>query len=278
MSPFACVVLGGAGRLGAVVNLQLERALVFFDLETTGTDPDADRIVEISVLRIEPDGHRESRTRRINPGRPIPLGATAIHGIRDADVRGEPSFRQIARGLLEFLADADLAGFNVARFDVPLLDREFRECGLELDLSGRRVIDAMTIYHRKERRDLAAAARFYLDRAHDGAHAAEEDVAMTVEVLEAQLERYTDLPRRVDELADWTSSGQAAAVDRSGKFVWESGEVVFAFGKHRGRALRDVADRDPAYLKWILNSDFPPDTRDLVDGALQGRFPDSDRR
>jgi DNA polymerase-3 subunit epsilon len=255
------------------MKLELERALVFFDLETTGTDPDSDKIVEISVLRIEPDGQRESRTRRLNPGRPIPPGATAVHGIRDEDVRDEPSFRQIARGLLDFLADADLAGFNVARFDVPILDREFRECGLELKVSSRRIVDAMTIYHRKERRDLTAAARFYLDRSHDGAHAAEDDVAVTVDVLDAQLERYPDLPRRVDELAAWTRGGSVDAVDRSGKFVWKNGEAVLAFGKHRGQSLRRVAEQDAGYLEWVLNADFPPDARELVERALQGEFP-----
>jgi DNA polymerase-3 subunit epsilon len=255
------------------MKLELERALVFFDLETTGTDPDSDKIVEISVLRIEPDGQRESRTRRINPGRPIPPGATAVHGIRDADVRDEPSFRQIARGLLEFLADADLAGFNVARFDVPILDREFRECGLDLNVSRRRIIDAMTIYHRKERRDLTAAVRFYLDRSHDGAHAAEDDVAVTLDVLDAQLERYPDLPRRVDELAAWTRGGNVDAVDRSGKFVWKNGEAVLAFGKHRGQSLRRVAEQNAGYLEWVLNADFPPDARELVERALQGEFP-----
>jgi DNA polymerase-3 subunit epsilon len=255
------------------MNLQLERALVFFDLETTGTNPESDKIVEVSVLRIEPDGHRESRTRRINPGRPIPPGATAIHGIKDADVREEPSFRQIARGLLDFVAGADFAGFNVARFDVPLLDREFRECGLDLELSGRRIIDAMTIFHRKERRDLTAAVRFYLDRAHDGAHAAEDDVTATVDVLDAQLERYPDLPRSVDELAAWTRGGNVDAVDRSGKFLWKNGEAVLAFGKHRGQTLRRVAEQDADYLKWVLKADFPPDARELVERALRGQFP-----
>ena len=140
-------------------NLSLDRPLVVFDLETTGTDPATDRIVEISALRIDPDGTREARTRRVNPGVPIPSQATAIHKIRDEDVRDAPTFRQIAKGLLTFLEDADLAGFNVARFDLPLLDREFRDCGLDLKRSRRRVVDAMTIYHRKERRDLGAACR-----------------------------------------------------------------------------------------------------------------------
>ena len=145
-------------------HLQLERPLVFFDLETTGTDPARDKIVEITLTRIEPGGERVTRTRRINPECPIPPGATAVHGIREEDVRDEPPFRRIARGLLDLLADADIAGFNVRRFDLPLLDRELRECDLDLKLDGRRIVDAMTIFHRKEPRDLSAAVRHYLGR------------------------------------------------------------------------------------------------------------------
>jgi DNA polymerase-3 subunit epsilon len=257
-----------------VQHLTLERPLVFFDLETTGTDPASDRIVEISVLRVEPDGSRESRTRRINPGRPIPAEATAVHGIRDEDVRDEPFFRQLARGLLEFLAGADLAGFNVTRFDIPLLEREFRDCGLDLGLAQRRVVDAMTIFHRMERRDLGAAVEFYLGREHSGAHAAEADVLATAEVLDAQLARYAELPRSVDGLDGWMRPGGEDAVDRSGKFRWQGGEVVFAFGKHQGRALREVAAESSGYLEWIVKSDFPSDAKALVDEALQGRFPE----
>jgi DNA polymerase-3 subunit epsilon len=253
--------------------LKLDRPLVFFDLETTGTDPGSDRIVEISVLRLAPDGGREGRTRRINPERPIPPEATAIHGIGDEDVRDEPTFRQIARGLLDFLAGADLAGFNVLRFDLPLLDREFRECGLELDLAARRIVDALAIFHRKERRDLEAAVSFYLGRSHDGAHSAEADVQATAEVLEAQLERYPDLPRDVEALDGWIRGGAAAGPDRSGKFVWKEDEAVLAFGKHRGKTLRHVAEEDPGYLEWVSRSDFPPDSRQVAAEALAGRFP-----
>ena len=258
------------------MNLQLDRPLVIFDLETTGTDPATDRIVEICAVRLGPDGSRESRTRRINPGRPIPPDATAVHGIRDEDVRDEPSFRQIARGLLEFLQGADLAGFNVSRFDVPLLDREFHDCDLDLALPTRRIVDAMTIFHRKEPRDLSAAVRFYLDRDHEGAHSAEADVVATADVLDAQLDRYSDLPRSVDELDAWLRAGRGRPVDRSGKFVWKGGDVVLAFGKHQGKPLRTVAQENRGYLEWIAKSDFPSDTRDLVKDALEGKYPQSE--
>jgi DNA polymerase-3 subunit epsilon len=257
-----------------VTRLILERPLVFFDIESTGTDPDSDRIVEISAMRIAPDGARETRTRRIHPERPIPPGATAVHGIRDEDVRDAPTFRQISRSLLEFLEGADLAGFNVARFDVPLLEREFRDCDLDLDVAGRRVIDVMRIYHRKERRDLTAAVRFYLDREHEGAHGAEADVVATADVLEAQLERYDDLPGGVAELAEWCDPLPENAVDRRGKFVWRDGEAVFAFGRHRDRSLREVVAEAPDYLEWIVGSDFPDDAREIVRNALEGRLPE----
>jgi DNA polymerase-3 subunit epsilon len=248
-------------------NLTLRRPLVFFDLETTGTDLATDRIVEISVIRVEPDGATSSRTRRLDPERPIPPEASAVHGIRDEDVRGEPTFRQIANGLLEFLKEADLGGFNVRRFDVPLLDRELRDCGLDLGLADRRVLDVMTIFHKKEPRDLRAAVRHYLAREHAGAHTAEADVAAALDVLDAQLERYADLPRSVDELDAWCGP-MAVAVDRAGKFVWREGEVAFSFGRYQGRSLREVAKEQPDYLRWILDQDFPPDARELVERAL----------
>ena len=256
--------------------LHLSRPLTFFDLETTGTDPAVDRIVEISVLRIDPDGTRVARTRRIDPERPIPREATAVHGLADDDVRGEPTFRQIARGLLEFLGASDLAGFNIRRFDVPLLDREFRDCGLSLGLETRRIIDAMTIFHRKEPRHLSAAVRFYLGRPHEGAHGSAADVLAAAEVLEAQLARYEDLPRTVEDLDGWCHPVPEHAVDRSGKFVWGEGEMVFAFGRHKGRPLREVAAGEQDYLEWLLTCDFPPDARAIVEGALRGEFPRRD--
>ena len=248
--------------------LQLTRPIVCFDLETTGVDPGTDRIVEISILRVEPDGSRVTRTRRINPGRPIPEGATAVHGIRDEDVADAPSFRQIAKGLAETLEGADLAGFNVARFDIPLLDREFRDSGFDLGLDKRRIVDAMTIFHRMEPRDLSAATRFYLGREHSGAHEAEADVAASFEILEAQLERYDDLPQTVDALDAWLRRIPENAADQSGKFVHEDGRVVFNFGKHKGKLLAEVAASAPDYLQWILGSDFPDDAKRFVREAL----------
>lgn len=251
-------------------HLRLDRPLAFFDLETTGTDPSRDKIVEIAVVRVDPDGSRRTLRHRINPGRPIPKEASAIHGITDADVREAPAFGAIARELLDLLADADLSGFNVRRFDVPLLEREFRECGYDLAVTTRRVIDVMTIFHRKEPRDLSAAVRFFLERDHAGAHGAAADIEATVEILDAQLARYEDLPRDVAALHEWLHPQPPDAVDRQGKFIVREGEVVFAFGKLRGRPLREVARLERDYLEWILRQDFPEDARALVERALRG--------
>ena len=254
-------------------NLALDRPLIFLDLETTGIDPASDKIVEISVLGIHPEGTETTRTRLVNPGRPIPPQATAIHGIHDSDVADAPTFRQIARSLLDLFGDADLAGYNVLRFDLPLLEREFRDCELDLRLDQRRVLDAMVIFHRREPRHLAAALRFYLERELEGAHSAEADVKATAEILDAQLERYEDLPRKVQELDAWIRRVPRDAVDRSGKFVWQDGEAVFSFGKNQGKTLREVAEQSRGYLEWVLKSDFPEDARDVVQRALDGQFP-----
>lgn len=253
------------------MSVELARPIAFFDLETTGTDPSRDKIVEIALVRLEPSGGRVGMTRRIDPERPIPAEATAVHGIGDADVSGLPTFRQVARELLDVLEDADLAGFNVRRFDVPLLDREFRDAGYDLALRSRRIVDVMTIFHKKEPRDLTAAVRFFLDRDHAGAHGAEADVKAAIEVLEAQLLRYPDLPRTIEALDAYCYPVPAGAVDRGGKFVLRDGEIVFAFGRQKGRALREVAAVQRDYLEWILKQDFPEDARALVEEALGGR-------
>lgn len=249
--------------------LELQRPLAVFDLETTGTDPAKDKIVEIALVRVDPGGGRTTITRRVNPGRPIPAEATAVHGIRDEDVAAAPEFRQIARELIDALADSDLAGFNVRRFDVPLLDRELRDAGFDLALAQRRIVDAMTIFHKKEPRDLSAAVRFFLGRDHAGAHGAESDAAASLSVLEAQLARYPDLPRTVAALDAYCFPVPAGAVDRGGKFVLKEGEVIFAFGRQKGRALSEVARVQRDYLEWILKQDFPEDARTLVEAALK---------
>jgi len=258
-------------------NLKLTRPLAFFDLETTGIDPGSDRIVEICILKLFPDGRRESLVERLNPDRPIPAEATAIHGIGDQDIRDCPKFSERAGAYLAMLQGADLAGYNVQRFDIPLLRRELRDAGMDLPMEDVRVVDAMTIFHRKERRDLSGAVRFFLGRELEGAHSAREDVAATAEVLDAQLARYDDLPDSVEGLEAWCNPVQKDAVDRSGKFVWKKKEIVFTFGKYRDRTLVSIRDTNRGYLEWFLRSDFPEDSKEVVKAALDGRMPDPPR-
>ena len=256
--------------------LALERPLIVFDLETTGVDPDSDRIVEISACRMEPDGGRAWLDHRVNPGVAIPAGATAIHGISDADVANAPGFDELASEIEAFFEGADLGGFNVARFDLPVLDAEFRRAGRDPGLAGRQVVDVMTIFHRMERRDLGAAVRLYLGREHDGAHAARADVEATVGILEAQVRRYADLPETVEGLDAWCKAPPPGALDHGRRLVWTAGEAVVNFGPHRGRTLQDVA-ADPearGFLRWILGKDFDDDVKGVVREALEGRFPE----
>jgi DNA polymerase-3 subunit epsilon len=247
-------------------NLSLERPLAILDLETTGTDPQADRIVEISVLKILPDAQHLQLTTRLNPGIPIPAAATAVHGIDDAAVAGEPPFAEMADRLLDFLDGCDLAGFNLKRFDLRLLNAECVRAGRTLPLEGRAVVDAMEIFHTYERRDLAAAVRFYCGRDHADGHEAAADVLATVDVLDAMLARYTDLPRTVAGLHQHFKS--ADTVDSSGCFTRVADELRFAIGKYRGQPLNVIAVQKPDYLEWMLKQSFFDDTKQIVREAL----------
>jgi len=245
-----------------LVNLSLDRPLAVIDLETTGTDLKTDRIVEISVLKIGPDGERTHRTRRLNPGRPIPPEATAVHGITDADVAGEPRFEQVADALLAFLDGCDLCGFNLKRFDLRILYGEVLRAGRKLVLEGRAIIDPMEIYHRQQPRDLAAAVRTYLGRDHQGGHSAAADVLATAEVLDAMVACYPELPRSVAGLHQHFVD--ADRIDSDGFFRRVEREVRFLKGRHRGSSLAAVAASDPGYLEWMLGQDFFADTKQIV--------------
>jgi DNA polymerase-3 subunit epsilon len=244
-------------------NLKLSRPLVVLDTETTGCDPEVDRIVEIACVKFAPDAGPETFRRRLEPGMPIPPEATAIHGITDDDVVGCPSFSQIAARLLRFIDRADLAGFNLKSFDLPFLTAEFARCRLELSLNGRAVLDPLQIFFEHERRDLAGAVAFYCGREHRYAHSALSDAVAAAEVLDAQLGRY-ELPQTVPELHQ-----HFCPVDVGGKFRREGGRVVFAFGKHAGKGLASVARDDPDYLRWMLSRNFLPDVHALVRRALE---------
>jgi DNA polymerase III subunit epsilon len=248
-------------------HLTLDRPLAVLDLETTGINPGIDRIVQICVLRAEPDGRSDLQTRLVNPGVPIPAEALAIHGITDADVAAAPPFEGLAQGLLDFLDDCDLCGFNIRRFDLRMLWAEFRRVGMELPLDGRAIIDAMELFHAREPRDLAAAVRFYCGKEHAEGHDAANDVVATVEVLDAMLGRYADLPRSAAGLQGLLPSGRLA--DVAGFFTTVGGELRFAKGKHRGQPVDAVARREPGYLWWLVRlPDVADDTRALARQAL----------
>ncbi|GAB4369772.1 MAG: 3'-5' exonuclease [Acidobacteriota bacterium] len=254
--------------------LRLDRALVCFDLETTGTDIANDRIVEIGIIRVEPLGLRRSFRSLVNPERPIPPEASAVHGIRDEDVRDQPTLAELADEIHSLFEDADLAGFNSTRFDLPLLAVEMERIGRPLDLAGRRHVDAMAIFHLKEPRDLSAAYRFYCGKELENAHSALADVEATLEVLDAQLERYDDLPRDLDGLHRLCNPDGDRFLDVTRKIAWnDEGEAVLAFGKHRGTPLRRLAREQPDYVQWMLGKDFSPQVKRILSEALEGRFP-----
>ncbi len=236
--------------------LPLERPLVVFDTETTGTNSRSDRIVEIACVKIHPDGRREDWERRLNPGIPIPAASTAIHGISDADVASAPRFRDVAAELAAYLAGCDLAGYNIAGFDLPVLRAEFLRAGVAFEVTDRRLVDAQRIFFAREPRHLAAAARFYCQSDHDGAHGARADAEMTLRVLVGQLERYAELPRSVAELHDQFCAGIDQDIDPEGRFRLVNGEPTVNFGKNRGRLLKDISREEPGFLRWILKGDF----------------------
>ena len=244
------------------MKLNLKRPLVFFDLETTGVDTAKDRIVEISMVKVMPDGDEVVRTRRINPQMHIPEQATAIHGIKDEDVANEPTFAQIAKSLAQFIEGCDFGGFNSNRFDLPVLVEEFLRAGVSVDFKRRKYVDVQNIFHKKEQRTLVAAYKFYCDKDLENAHSAEADTMATYEVLEAQIERYGDIGCTVEELAAFSSHGQT--VDFAGRIALnEKGEEVFTFGKYKGRTVVEVFQKEPSYYTWLQNGDFPQYTKNI---------------
>lgn len=255
--------------------IALTKPLVFFDLETTGLDFKYDRIIEIGALKVHPDGRQERLTMRLNPGMRIPAEITAITGIRNEDVRNAPSFADAFPQIDAFFEGADLSGYNVARFDAKMLNEEYRRAGRDFGLDGRAVIDVQVIFHQKEKRDLAAALKYYCDKNLENAHSADADTQATFEIFVAQLGRYPDLPRDVKGLHQFCRADQERFVDGEGKFFWREGEAVFNFGKFKSMALRQVARDHPEYLQWLISPDrhFSQDVVDICYAAMQGRFP-----
>lgn len=249
------------------------RPIIFFDLETTGTEKMLDRVVEIAAVAVPPEGAPRVFDRIVNPGVRIPSEATAVHGISDADAKDAPSFRDLAPELLAFLGDSDLAGYNVRAFDVPVLQKEFERAGVPFSLEGRRIVDMQTIFFKKEPRDLAAALRLFAGRDHGGAHAALADVVAAAEVLAGQLRRYPDLPRTLDGLSEFSAPAEGRWVDPDRRFFWRDGEAVFAFGNLKGKSLALVAETKPDYLDWMIRGDFPEPAKEIARNARRGVFP-----
>lgn len=259
------------------MKLNLKRPLAFFDLEATGINVGVDRIVEIAILKAMPDGSELVQTKRINPEIPIPLASSLIHGIYDEDIKNEPTFGQVAKEIAEFIGDADLAGYNSNKFDIPMLLEEFLRAGVDLDMQGRRFVDVQNIFHQMEQRTLKAAYKFYCNEDIINAHSAEADIRATYHVLLAQLDRYKDknfedkqgnisqpVQNDVEALHNFTNMSKP--VDFAGRMVYnENGEEVINFGKHKGKIVEQVFDIEPSYYAWMKQGDFPLYTKKKLD-------------
>ena len=254
------------------MNLHLKSPLAFFDLETTGMHISHDRIVEISILKITPNGEQHALTERINPGIPISKESSMVHGIQDADVKDSPTFKDVAKKLAKFLEGCDLSGFNIIRFDVPLLVEEFLRADVNFDVSKRKLIDSQKIFHLMEKRNLSAAYKFYCQKTLENAHSAEADTEATFEILEKQIELYGGMAvednlgnpigkieNNMETLHNLTNKKM---VDLAGRMVYDAdGIEVFNFGKHKGKPVPDVLKKEPSYYDWIIRGDFPLDTK-----------------
>jgi len=254
--------------------MNLARPLIFLDIEATGTDTTRDRIVELALIKIQPDNRREEKTVRVNPGIKISAEVVAIHGITNEDVANAPAFKDVAMSLLDFMNGSDFGGFGITRFDIPLLAEEFKRCGLTFPQGEAALLDGLTIFHRKEPRDLTAAYQFYCQKTLVGAHGARADALASLEVLYAQLTRYPDLPKDARGLHEFCNKQDHRFVDGRGKFLWKDGEAAFNFGKYKGELLRKLAKDNRDYLEWIINEGkFSQDVIDLCWKALRGEFP-----
>jgi len=245
------------------MELKLTKPIIFFDLETTGTNLQHDRIVELSYIKVMPDGREIEKTIRVNPEMPIPAEATAVHHITDADVSSCPTFRQIAHSVVEAFTGCDIGGFNSNRFDIPLLVEELARVGIDFDCTRCRFVDVQTIYHKMEQRTLSAAYKFYCGKNLDDAHSAAADTRATYEVLKAQLDRYPNLTNDIPSLAEFST--QNRNVDLAGRIIYNNDKVeVFNFGKYKGQSVAEVFARDTGYYGWMMQGDFPANTKKVI--------------
>ncbi|MGA9639644.1 exonuclease domain-containing protein [Flavobacterium sp.] len=245
------------------MELKLNKPICFFDLETTGIDIGKDRIVEISIFKVYPNGNKESKTWLVNPTIPIPAQTTAVHGITDEKVANEPTFNELATQVYNMIKDSDLGGFNSDRFDIPLLAEELLRAGVDFDMKNRVSVDVQTIFHKKEERTLSAAYKFYCNQSLENAHSAEADTMATYEILKAQLERYPDLENDIKSLSEFSTRKKIA--DFAGMISFnKEDEEIFTFGKHKGKRVNDILESEPGYFSWIQNADFPLYTKKVL--------------
>lgn len=239
------------------MKLNLKKPVVFFDIESTGLSVSKDRIVEIGLIKVNPNQSEESLTLRINPEMEISKESEEIHGISNEDIKEAPTFKQVAQKIKEFIGDADLAGYNSNKFDVPMLLEEFSRVGLDFDMNVRKTIDVQNIFHKKEQRTLAAAYKFYCDKEIENAHSADADIKATYEVLKKQLEKYPDLENDMDFLAEYSQNSKNKLLDFAGRLALnKDGEPIYNFGKHKNKTIKEVFDKEPGYHAWMLNNDF----------------------
>jgi len=249
-------------------NFELTKPICFFDLETTGINTAKDRIVEISIIRVEADAKEIVKTWRVNPEMPIPKESSEIHGIYDEDVKDEKTFKELANEVFEMIKDADLAGFNSNRFDVPLLAEELLRAGIDFDLKTNQMIDIQNIFHKMEPRNLTAAYRFYCDGDLTNAHSAEADTRATYEIFKAQIEKYSDLPKDMKALSNFSAYYKAA--DFQGRIIYnDKNEEVINFGKFKGQRVVDVLKKDPGYYGWMMGADFPLYTKKVLKNVYE---------
>ena len=245
------------------MELLLTRPLCFFDLETTGLNVAKDRVVEISILKVFPNGNKESKTWLVNPEIPIPPKTIPIHGITDEKVANEPTFKQLSRDIYSMIKESDLAGFNSDRFDIPLLAEEMLRAGIDVDFKKHLTVDVQTIFHKMEKRNLSAAYKFYCGKDLNNAHSAEVDTNATYEVLKSQIKKYDELENDISKLS--TFSKRQKSVDFAGFIILdEDRDAAFNFGKHKGKKVIEVFEREPGYFSWLLNADFPRYTKKVL--------------
>ena len=279
LGPASCLRLDGCAVESVEMTkkhkfpMKLDRPLAFFDIEATGINPRADRIIELCVCIIAPDSSRSTHEFRVNPGMLIPKEASDIHGFTDEDVADWPTFAEKAHEIANVFDGCDLAGYNLIRYDIPILCEEMARAGLETDLDDRRVVDAQRIFHQREPRDLSAALNFFCGEMHLNAHGATADVMATIRVLEGQMAKYGDLPDDVGELSKYCDFRKPDWVDRTGKLRWKDGEIVLGFGKRQGESLRDLVEYDNGYIEWMLKSNFPRDMHQILLNAKEGNWP-----